>query len=158
MLNITLIQQIFNFLVLLALLNYLLYKPITRYMAERNRRVTETLHNATLQRQEAAQMREEYEARLAESKREAREIIEEATTQGKRLKEEIMAEARAEAERTVSRAVQEIAREKEQARSELQKEITQLVIMATREVAGKTLNEADHRALIEEAIKEVAAR
>ena len=59
-LNATLLIQIFNFLLLVALLTKFAYKPLMSMLAEREQRIAGSLEAAEQERQEAAKLKEEY--------------------------------------------------------------------------------------------------
>jgi F-type H+-transporting ATPase subunit b len=60
----TLLFQIINFVVLMALLGYFLFRPLRRKLDERGQIIAETLQRARDQEAEAKQLREQWEERM----------------------------------------------------------------------------------------------
>lgn len=89
---ITVVAQILNFLVLVWILNRLLYRPVSRALAERRRTIAERLDNAEQARSEAEEQKERLEAEREE-------------LDGKR--DDLMAQAREDAEEERSRLTRE---------------------------------------------------
>ena len=150
--------QAFNFLVLLFILLKLAYKPLLRMLDERSARIRSDLDEARRLREEGAQDRETYRAQLARARDEARAILEEANHVSARIREQALADAEAQNAATLQRARDEIAREKELAITDLRREVGNLAIMAASHVVGRSLDGADQRRLVEQALAEVDAR
>ncbi len=153
-----LIVQAFNFLILLWLLQRFAYKPLLRIMEERSTRIRNDLDEARRLRQEAQQDRETYRAQLGRARDEARSILEEANNVSARIREQALIDAEGQNAALLQRARDEIVREKETAISELRREVADLAIMAASHVVGRSLDDADRRRLVDEALTEVRAR
>lgn len=147
--------QIINFFLLLFILNKLLYKPMMQTLSDRKQTIADSLEKSAAARAEADKLKAEYEANLAQAKKEAQEIIEKATKMGAEMKEEIITEAKAEANKAVKKAQDEISREKNQAIAALRGEVATLAVLAAGKVVGKAITVADHEQMIEEFVKEV---
>ena len=153
-----LIVQAFNFLILLWLLRRFAYKPLLRMMDERSTRIRNDLDEARRLRQEAEQDRETYRTQLGRARDEARSILEEANNVAARIRTQALADAEGQNTALLARARDEIGREKETAIAELRREVADLAIMAASHVVGRSLDDADRRRLVDEALTEVRAR
>ena len=71
----SLLFQIVNFLVLLALLSKFLFKPLRAKLDERGQRIADLLANAQEREAEAAQLRDEWEQRLSQAEQEREAIL-----------------------------------------------------------------------------------
>ncbi len=149
-----LLAQIVNFLILLALLYFIAYKPLRRMMEERSNRIREGLEQAELAARRLAEADEEARKKLEEARREGQEILSQAAALGEKLKEEARQEARAQAEALIARARSEIELEREQAIQQLRQEFADLAILAAEKVLRETLDRERHRRMIEEVLEE----
>jgi F-type H+-transporting ATPase subunit b len=106
-------------------------------------------------RKEADQVLEDYRERLKEARTQAEGIEQRAHQTAKSHEheareqaKEILAEAAKKAERDIEAATK-------RALDDIRREVADLTIMATEKVTRKTLNEADQRRLVEEALGEL---
>ena len=152
-----LLVQAFNFLILLFLLQRFAYKPLLRIMDERSTRIRSDLDEARRLREEGERDRETYRGQLSRARDEARSILEEANGVASRIRTQALADAEAQNTALLQRARDEIAREKETAIAELRREVADLAIMAASHVVGRSLDDADRRRLVDEALTEVQA-
>jgi F-type H+-transporting ATPase subunit b len=99
----TVIAQIVNFLILVGLLRYFLFTPITRAMRERREKIGEDMDQARRREEEAVRMLEDYRRKSLELERMREEIIhaaqEEARKRGDEHLRKVHAQAAAEQER-----------------------------------------------------------
>lgn len=146
---------IVTFLILLALLWKFVYPPIAEQIKQRQEAIERAIDEAENTRAEAKRLLEEYRSQLAEARQESRRILEEARKQSEAQSERQTKEAREEGERIIQRALAEIERERDRMLKEVRQEIADMVIMASEQVVGKTLDRADHEKLIEEALREL---
>ena len=98
---------------------------------------------------------EDYQKQLAEARNEANKIIEEARGLGENVRKEIVEKSNAESSALVQRAQEEIQREKEKGLQELKDTVASLSVQIASNVIGKELNEATHRQLVENLIKDL---
>ncbi len=146
-------------LVVFAISLYILIKAvfprIRDALDERRVAIDESIDAAERTRTEADQLLAEYRERLKEARTQSEEILQrarqtaeahenEARDQGK----EIVAEAARKAERDIDAATR-------RALDDIRREVADLTILATEKVVRKTLDEADQRRLVEEALGEL---
>ena len=100
-------------------------------------------------------MLEEYRERLAEARAQSEEILQRARQTAEAHEQdarervlEILAEASKRAEREIDAATK-------RALDDIRREVADLTIMATEKVVRKTLDDADQRRLVEEALGEL---
>ncbi len=128
--------------------------PVQRVIDERRANIQESIDTAGETRKEAAQLLDEYKQTLARVRAEADEILENAKRAGEETRTEVVTGARTEAERLVSRAHAQIERDTQAALQKLRDEVAELTLLAAQKVAGKSLTEADHKRLVDEALEE----
>jgi len=149
------VWAIINFLILVAILNKFLYKPVTKMLDERKNEVVNNLNNAEKARQEAEKLKDEYAHHLQNAKSEAQEIIARANKLGEETRNEIVSQARAEAEKVSVKAQEEIRLEKAKALAELRDEVASLAVMAAEKIIAKNIDMKDQEKMVKDFVKEV---
>lgn len=131
------------------------FGAIQKMIDERRQRIREALAEADSARAEARKMLEEHRTMMAQARGQAEEILTEARrvveSQKKRLREELDVDRRRRLEETT----RQIEAETQRALALIRAEVADLTVIAAQKVTGKVLDEADHRRLIEDAIKEL---
>ena len=149
------IWALLAFGVTLYLLNKLAFPRIAEALDRRRRAIDESIEAANRAKQEADELLEEYRARLREAREQAEDIMARARKAAENLADETKAEASKQREELLATARRDIEHETRRALEELRKEVADLTVMATEKITRKSLNEEDHRRLIEEALSEV---
>jgi len=149
--------QIAGFICLFLILKKFLYRPVTTMLQARSDEIANNLSRAEGHRQEMERIKQEYEQRMAGIEAEARSRIQGAIKEAQAVKDEIIEEARAQAKDIIARGQQEIQREKEKAMVELRAEVARLAVTAAGKVLERSLDEAEHRRLIDDFITRVGA-
>jgi F-type H+-transporting ATPase subunit b len=106
-------------------------------------------------RKEADQVLAEYRERLAEARSQADEIVTRARQAGDAHQKEAVEAARAERERLIEQTRRDVQSETRRAIDEIRREVADLTVMATEKVTRKTLTDADHKRLVEDALSEL---
>lgn len=131
--------QLVNFLVLIAVLNILLYKPIRKVLAERQGKINDARNRAESVELEVQTKMAEYEARLKEMKSGASDergaLIKEAQAEEATL----LDAARREAADTLAAIKSRVAAESAAARTMLQEQAKLLSVDICEKVLGRSL-------------------
>ena len=135
--NATLIAQILNFLVLLAILAKFAYKPLLKAMDDRRNRIINDLDSAEQTRLDAEALKEQYAEQLAGARQEATEIVNKANQIAQNLHDELVEQARVEQEALMANAKERIEQEKQQALLDIRSEVIKLSTL----IAGKIVNQ-----------------
>ncbi|MEJ2733525.1 MAG: F0F1 ATP synthase subunit B [Anaerolineae bacterium] len=149
-----LISQIVNFTLLAVLLYFVAYKPILRMLDERSGRIKKGLEDAEAASRRAAEMEQEFEARMSEARKEGQEIVAQATQMSEQARQEILETARKESRAQIEKAKEEIARERELAMAELRQQVADLSLSISEKVIGEALDEQRQRQLIAEFLEQ----
>jgi len=157
-LNATLIAQIINFLILVAILVKVAYKPLMKIMAERQAKIAESMQTAETERQAAEKLRLEYQEQLAQARTQAQAIVDKAMKLAEQTKEEIIEEARAEHNRLLKAAQDEIQRERERALAELRGEVVALSMAAATKIIEKNMDDQANAQLVSDFIEKLDER
>jgi len=149
--------QVVSFCIVAALLYRFAYKPILQVLDERKKRIAESLQQAQKIKEELAKTEAARQEMLARANAEANKLIEEARAAAAKLQEAEAKKAIAMAEQIIKKAHEAAAADRMQMMADLRKEIGRLVVETTIKVTGKVLTPEEHRKLIEETNRALAA-
>jgi F-type H+-transporting ATPase subunit b len=137
------------------LLAKLAFPRIAEALDRRQRAIEDSIDTAERIRSEAEQILSEYRERLAEARGQADDIVARARKTGEAAENEILADARTKREEMMEQTRRDIEAETRRAIQEIRAEVADLTVLATEKVTRKSLTEADHRRLVEEALAEL---
>ena len=149
------IWALLAFGITLYLLNKLAFPRIAEALDRRRVAIEESIDSANRAKQEADELLGEYRGRLREAREQADDIVARARKAADNLKDETKAEATQQREQLLAQARRDIEHETRRALDELRREVADLTVLATEKITRKSLDEEDHRRLIEEALSEV---
>ena len=149
----TIIFQICNLLILFALIKKFLFKRVMAVLEARQQEIDGIYDAAGKDRQDAAQMKEEYPARMSHAREEADSLVRSAVDTAQRRGDAIVQEAKDEAAHLKQKAESDIAQEKQKAYSELLGEISGMAVDIAGKMVEREINPDDHRELVEEFIR-----
>jgi F-type H+-transporting ATPase subunit b len=152
------IWTLITFVVFMFVLKKLAWGPIIEGLQKRETSMFDNQAAAESARIKAEKMLAEHAAKLDKVQDEVREILAEAKRDAEHTKTEILATAQKEAEATRQRAVQDIERARDQALADLFTQAGRAVYLATEQVLGRSVTEADNDRLIDEALAGFAQR
>jgi len=156
-LNMTLLVQMVNFLILIVLLQRFLYKPLTQFLATRADGIKRSLEEAKAARDAAAKAQQEYEARIAATRREAAALRESAVREVEEERQRLLKVSRDEAARLLTEAKAQIEQEVKRAKAELRAEVVGLSLGVAERLIGRSLTTDDDRRLAEQVVQEIGA-
>lgn len=143
------------FLVLLFGLKRLLYKPVSKMLNERQENIQDNIDEAKILKEEALQLKSQYESRIQEAKNESQMIIENGRKRGEEVKEDIVLEAKKEAKNILEKAKREIEVEKEKALLDVQTQAGEMAVLIASKIMGENLDLASQQDLINKFVDEV---
>nr|YP_007878274.1 ATP synthase CFO B' chain subunit II [Calliarthron tuberculosum]AGA63885.1 ATP synthase CFO B' chain subunit II [Calliarthron tuberculosum] len=121
--NATLPLMMLQFLILMVILNYLFYKPVTNVLDERANYIRNSLTTASAYLLQADELTQKYEEALAESRKEAQSIIRQSQKQAQNIVAFNIKQAQQEAEKLVHEASEQLNIQKEQALKTLEDQV-----------------------------------
>lgn len=131
------------------------FPAIGEALDKRARTIDESLNAAVRTKEEAEELLEEYRARLKEAREQAEDIVARSRKAADTTLEEAKASAKEYSEEQRAATLKEIEAAKQLALDDIRKEVADLTVVATEKVTRKSLDDADHRRLIEDALSEV---
>lgn len=144
-----------NIFILFFGLSYLLFNPVRDVLEKRRNKIADDLSQAATNKESAAAMKAEYEAKLKDVNKEADEILEAARRKAKRREAEMLDEAKAEAARIIERANREIELEKKKAIDDMKQEVIDIAALMAQKVITSSIDVTIQDALIDETLKEM---
>ena len=147
-LNATFFAQILNFLILVAILRALCYKPVVRMIKAREDKIAESLAKADSAVAEAESLKKDYQAQLAEAREKAQAIVDKAEKVAASNRETSLQDTKREIEQMKKAAQAEIQRDRERAADQLKKEIVALSLLAAGKVVEKNMEASENEALV----------
>ena len=148
--------EIVSFGILFLLLYKFAFPGILSALEEREKKIKDSLDQAERHRAEAERKLKEYEAKLNAASKEAEGILTAAKERAQRLLEENEQRLTAEAERIKGDATREIDQERRRAIQEIRTQTTDLALMVAEKVVQRSLTDADHRKLADDALAALA--
>ena len=136
-LNINLFIQLVNFLILLALLNVVIYKPIRGIVKQRQAKMSDDLTEIEQFNDQAKTKLDEYYAALDRSRREAGEIRESKKKEAVVEEKDILAAAGEEGGKVLKAAREDIQAQSQEARKALSQQVKKYAKQVTDKVLVK---------------------
>ncbi len=151
----TLIAQILNLFIQMYLIKRFLFKPIKEVLEKRRQMADQEIREAKEAREEAETIKKEYENNIAGAREEAAQIVQSAKKEAENRADQMIQAAEAEVTRMHQKAEADIAQERKKAINEVKDEIGGIAMDIAGKVVEREINEADHKKLIDEFIKNV---
>ncbi|MGN0244215.1 MAG: F0F1 ATP synthase subunit B [Lachnospiraceae bacterium] len=149
-----LFQAICVFL-LFVLLSYILFEPVKKVLKERQQRVADSVADAARNQEEAQRLKQMYEEKLRDVKKEADTILSDARKKGMEKEQEIVSNAKEEASLIMKRAQQEIQLEKNKLKDDVRTEMIDVATVLAGKIMEESMDDAKQDALIEKTLKEM---
>lgn len=148
--TLTLVAQMAAFIILISFVNKLLWKPMSKMLEDRQKKIADGLAAAEkgLEEQELAE--KNATQKIGEAKKQAAEIISQAQKRSNEIVEEAKISAREEAERIVNAANAEIEQEVNRAKETLRKEVSTIAIAGASKVLKKEIDAKAHENLLKD--------
>lgn len=110
----SLLFQIVNFLVLVALLNKFLFRSLNAKLKERGQTIADSLANAQEREAEAARLGDEWEAKRQQADQKAEDILQAAQMEANRQSAALIEEARVQLDRVTEEMRQDLDRQRDE--------------------------------------------
>ncbi len=131
------------------------FGPIQTMIDERRDRIRQSIDEADNARSEARKLLEEHRALIGQARADAEEILTEARRVADSQRERVREETEADRQRRLEETRRQVEAETRRALEEIRAEVADLTLIAATKVTGKSLSGADHKRLIEDAIREL---
>ena len=143
-----------NLILLLILMKIFLFKPIRKMMEKRTQMVQDELDSAKKTREEAEQLREQYDSELGSARDEAQKIIDKAHEDAETERAAIIKRSQEEADRIVADAGKTIENERKRVIAQAQPQIADLAVEAASRIIGENVDDEKNRRLVDKFLSE----
>lgn len=147
--------QWINFAIVVAVLWFLILKPLTKVLSERQKMVNDSINNAEKVKKNLDRSEKDYLAKLDMAKAEASRILTKASNEAETLGEEIKAKAKKEIESAVEQAKKNIKLEKEEMVAKMKGETASIIVLALEKILSEKIDGTKDKNLIERALKDL---
>ncbi len=151
-----LLAQIINFSIIVIVLTKLLYGPILSMLEKRKQEIEEGLKITQRMRLEEEKLGVRKEKLLADARREARVILDEAKKQAEEVKHDILAQAHKESLEIIEKSKRDVAAQHEALSSDIQKEAIELAGAMAKRLVSSVLSASDQHTLISKHLAELS--
>ena len=127
--------HLFNFAILAGVLYLLLYRPVKKFMEQRQNHYESMHQQAQQDREQAEKLKAEYEDKLSQVETAITQRKAEAEQELSQLRSQRVAEAKQEAEAILAKARESAKREQEELVSSASKELVDMAVTAAEKIA-----------------------
>jgi len=144
-----------NVVVLYVFLRFLLYKPVNRFLKQREVNIEKRISDAEEREAAAIQKNAEYEELLDKAHAEAADIIKRSSELAKTHSKEIIDAAENQAKDMIERATRDIENKKNQEKENMKREITDMAVLIAGKVLEREVSLHDNKKIIEDFFSKV---
>ena len=141
--------------VLFLALSYFLFNPARKFLNDRKEKIRGELEEAKTSQEKAAELKEQYEAKLKDIDKEAEKILSDARRRALENENKIVANAKEEAAAIIERARTEAELEKQKAADDMKREMVVLASMMAGKVVKASIDTTVQESLINDTLKEI---
>ena len=152
--NYAFILVILNFILLLIVLNKILYKPIKKFLIERQKKIASDMNNAEASRQEAEKLVQKKNDELKASAEDVRKMKKAAKRDADSQAVAIMKNAKDQEKKILKGTEEQLVHEKEKVMKEIEGELTEMVTNLSAKFLSEKVNDKNDRDLIKKMLTE----
>ncbi|MEK7680612.1 MAG: F0F1 ATP synthase subunit B [Patescibacteria group bacterium] len=147
------IFQLINFIAVALILWFLILKPLTKKMAERQKMIDASIENSRKVETNLMMSERKFQERVDDAKVEANKITEKAQQEAVKLGDDMKVKAKEDIELLVEQARKNIKAERDESINEVREQAANLVVMATEKILSSKLDSTKDKKIIEEAVE-----
>lgn len=129
------------------------WDKVLAYLDARKSAIQADIDAGEKQRSDGEAYKQQYEKRLADASKEARELLESAKANAAQEKREMLNAAKNEADNIKIKAFADIEREKTAARDEMKQAIVDVAFEAAKQIVDKEIDEQAHKRYVDDFIE-----
>ncbi|MDO4799828.1 MAG: F0F1 ATP synthase subunit B [Bacillota bacterium] len=153
--NWTFVLTLANAIILFLIVRFRLFKPIQKFMADRENEVKQQFDEAERAERKAQELRDQYEQQMSRVEAEGSELLKSYAKRAELKADEIVRKAKEEADFIKQKTERELETEVQKTVHQLKNQLSELTVLAASRVVDKELKPEDHSALIDRLITEV---
>ncbi|MSR67861.1 hypothetical protein EXS65_03515 [Candidatus Peribacteria bacterium] len=143
-----LLSQVLNYGILLAVLTFLLYRPVLNLLDARRESIRKAMEDSERIAKQAEEMEAMRKKQMVKIEADAAGLLEQAKKDVALVKEQMLAEAKKEADTQLARGKEELLAEKSRITGDLEKVAASLVVKLTSKLLEKEFSAADQDRLM----------
>jgi F-type H+-transporting ATPase subunit b len=147
--------QLFNFVLVLCIVWFMILKPLTKQLDARKKIIDESLDHAKEVESNLMMSQQKFNETIQEAKNESNAIIQKAHDEAEKLATDMKDKAKKELADLIEKAKKTVASEKEEMKAELHKETVELVILTAEKILGQKLDGKKDEEFIRDILKSV---
>jgi F-type H+-transporting ATPase subunit b len=147
------IFQLINFALVAFTLWFLILKPLTKKMTERQKMIDDSIDNAKKIETNLGMSEKKYQEKIDQAKVDANKIIEKAGQESLVVAETTKEKTRKEIEQLVETARKNIKSERDESIAEIKEQTASLIVAAAEKILGAKIDVEKNNKIIEEAVK-----
>ncbi|OQA26769.1 MAG: ATP synthase subunit b, sodium ion specific [Firmicutes bacterium ADurb.Bin354] len=140
---------------LFLVLSYNLFNPARKVLQGRTERIQSDIESAKKDKEDAEQLKKEYEAKLSDAENEVERILAEARKRALANEDKIVSDAKKEASAIIERANNEAELEKKRVKDEVKQEMVNIASLMAAKVVAKNIDTSVQDELVEDTLKEI---
>ena len=133
--------QLVNFVIVIAILWFLILRPLVRVLEERKKIVDESIVNAKKVETEVQETNKRYQQKMEEATVKANAVVAKAQTDAEVVAKEVSAKAKKEVAGFIEKGKQTIESERDKMLEEVKKDVVEMVIESTEKVLQGAIDE-----------------
>lgn len=153
--NVSLFGQIAAFVLLIWFVNKVLWGPLNKLLAERQKRIADGLSAADKGKHELELSEKRAKDLIHEARAQAAEILAQSENRAGEIVEEAKADARTEAERLITGARAEIAQEVNRAKEQLRAQVSTLAAAGAGKIIKREIDRKAHDDLLKDLVSQI---
>ncbi|MDP3448897.1 MAG: F0F1 ATP synthase subunit B [Eubacteriales bacterium] len=143
------IEHALNLLILFVLLRTFLYKPVSKFMAEREANFAREREQIDASRDAANALKSQYETSMKNARLDAEHIAEERRKAAEREAGDLRKKAKQDAQGILSDAMQQAVAEREGMMNELKSQTAELAVDIAGKILEREVSKEDHQRIID---------
>jgi F-type H+-transporting ATPase subunit b len=147
--------QLINFAIVATIIWFLILKPLTKKMTERQKMIDESINNAKAIQDNLQKSEQKYQERIDIAKVEANKIIDKAAGEAEKVSADLKVKAKNEIESLVEQAKQNIRVERDTMVGELREQTVTVVVAALEKILSEKIDSQKDKEIIQEMVKKI---
>lgn len=143
------IEHALNLVILFLLLRTFLYKPVSKFMAEREAKFQREREQIDASREEANALKAKYETSMKNAKLDAEHLAEERRKSAERDAEELHKKAKQDVQELLTDAMNQAMAEREGMLSDLKTQTAELAVDIAEKILEREVKQEDHERIID---------
>lgn len=147
--------QLINFALIAGILWFLILKPLTKKLAERQKMIDDSIANSKKVQENLAKSEQHFQQRVDEAKVEANKVVERATQEAEKMGAAMKIKAKQEIERLVDQAKRNFAVERDEMRAAVKKDAAEMITVALQKILSEKMTDKKDKELIAEMVNKM---